>query len=148
MNRVDYYDDYPDMDRVLDDLYKSERRIENKIRRKNKLFLRKYGRSFTFSKSVLREFLREHEYYEAIGIVEVVPSDKGMYKNSPHYKYFEIKGVERGHVYEYTKTTTDTYGNDIEYLVWQTCGYTGDEYSGFLLFPMKNGRYYKISYQC
>lgn len=38
MNRVDYYDDYPDMDRVLDDLYKSERRRENKIRRKNKQF--------------------------------------------------------------------------------------------------------------
>lgn len=136
-----------DFSRRLQDIHKEERFRELKLRRKKRLFLRKYGRLFTFSKTVLKEFLREQEYYEPVCIVEVVKSDNGFYKNSPNYKYYEEKNP-RSKVYEYTKTTTDTYGNDIEYLVWQTCGYCGDDYSGFLLLPMKNGKYYKIIYSC
>lgn len=31
-------------------------------------------------------------------------------------------------------------------LVWQTCGYCEDDYSGYLLFPLNDGRYWLISF--
>jgi hypothetical protein len=40
--------------------------------------------------------------------------------------------------------------DDYNDLVWQTNGGYGaeDSYSGFLLFPLKNGKYWKIKYSC
>ena len=35
------------------------------------------------------------------------------------------------------------------YAVWQTCGYAGDDYSGYMLFPTHNEKeYFCLSYQC
>lgn len=35
------------------------------------------------------------------------------------------------------------------YAVWQTCGYAGDDYSGYMLFPTHDEReYFCLSYQC
>ena len=35
------------------------------------------------------------------------------------------------------------------YAVWQTCGYTGDDYSGYLLFPThEDNEYFVLWYQC
>lgn len=48
---------------------------------------------------------------------------------------------------------TETYGDDIEikdvyyYYVWQQC-HDEDSYSGFMLFPLSDGRFFKVSYSC
>lgn len=35
------------------------------------------------------------------------------------------------------------------YAVWQTCGYTGDDYSGYMLFPTHNDDgYFCVNYHC
>lgn len=35
------------------------------------------------------------------------------------------------------------------YAVWQTCGYTGDDYSGYMLFPThKKDEYFCLNYHC
>lgn len=35
------------------------------------------------------------------------------------------------------------------YAVWQTCGYAGDDYSGYMLFPTHNEKeYFCLRYQC
>jgi hypothetical protein len=35
------------------------------------------------------------------------------------------------------------------YAVWQTCGYSGDDYSGYLLFPTyKDNEYFVLWYKC
>jgi hypothetical protein len=35
------------------------------------------------------------------------------------------------------------------YAVWQTCGYTGDDYSGYMLFPTHTkDEYFCVSYRC
>jgi hypothetical protein len=35
------------------------------------------------------------------------------------------------------------------YAVWQTCGYTGDDYSGYMLFPTgKEDEYFCVNYHC
>ena len=40
-------------------------------------------------------------------------------------------------------------GEEIEYYVWQTTGYMGDDYSGFLLLPLLDGkRFWKVGYSC
>ncbi len=36
---------------------------------------------------------------------------------------------------------------DYEY-VWQTVGACEDDYSGFILFPLRDNKYLEISYQC
>lgn len=44
---------------------------------------------------------------------------------------------------------TATWQPPYNYGCWQTCGYTGDDYSGFLLFPTyKDDEYFCIYYQC
>lgn len=35
------------------------------------------------------------------------------------------------------------------YAVWQTCGYSGDDYSGYMLFPTHNkNEYFVLNYHC
>ena len=34
------------------------------------------------------------------------------------------------------------------YLIYQTCGYLDDDYSGYLLFPMKDNKYWVVSFSC
>lgn len=35
------------------------------------------------------------------------------------------------------------------YAVWQTCGYTGDDYSGYMLFPThEEDEYFCVNYHC
>lgn len=50
-------------------------------------------------------------------------------------------------IYEKVKET-DLRGVD-HYYVWQrTTSMEGDSYAGFLLYPLKDGRYFKLSYSC
>lgn len=49
----------------------------------------------------------------------------------------------------YMKTDADAEIEGIDYYyVWQRTGYLEDDYYGFLLFPLKDGKYFKISYGC
>lgn len=44
---------------------------------------------------------------------------------------------------------TATWQPSDNYACWQTCGMTGDDYSGYLLFPThKENRYFCIQYSC
>lgn len=74
------------------------------------------------------------------------------------------------HVYfeGYKEVTKELVGNDIyltfqigatklkakwqesdNYAVWQTCGYTEDDYSGYMLFPThKKDEYFCVNYHC
>lgn len=47
-----------------------------------------------------------------------------------------------------TKFKAEWQASD-NYAVWQTCGYSGDDYSGYLLFPTyKDNEYFVLWYQC
>ena len=47
----------------------------------------------------------------------------------------------------FTAETDDDYGRKpIEYLCWQKCEWE-DDYRGYLLFPMKDGRYWCVYFQ-
>jgi hypothetical protein len=49
--------------------------------------------------------------------------------------------------YEKVKET-EIRGVDHYYVWQQTTSMEGDSYSGHLLFPLKDGRYFKCSYSC
>jgi hypothetical protein len=47
-----------------------------------------------------------------------------------------------------TKFKAEWQASD-NYAVWQTCGYSGDDYSGYLLFPTyKDNEYFVLWYKC
>jgi hypothetical protein len=48
----------------------------------------------------------------------------------------------------YMKTSTDDVRSIDHYYVWQTTGYIEDDYSGYLLYPLKDGTYFKLYYNC
>lgn len=99
-------------------------------------------------------FVEENESYYSKGIVEIyeIPERKSGYSNFPHCK---IKGEKLSNVYINFTTELETYdenceyeGEKINYWVWQTVGHLGDDYSGYLLLPLSDGRYWKVGYSC
>lgn len=74
------------------------------------------------------------------GYVEVEKTD---YKNSfyPNYEFYKVKGEELN----YMRQDDD---GEFHNMVWQRTGSCEDDYYGFQLFPLSNGKYWKISYYC
>lgn len=84
-----------------------------------------------------------NDYWGIDGIVEVTPTNEQIH-GYPRHECGRIKD-EKG--YLYMKCNSDVKYID-HYYIWQTSGYLGDDYSGFCLYPLKDGKYLKISYSC
>lgn len=98
------------------------------------------------------EFAEDHDTFYSEGIVEIIETDEKVSGYSG-YRHCRIK--DDGKLYmlinstiETTKEESEFEGEPIFYWVWQTTGYMGDDYSGFLLLPLSDGRYWKIGYSC
>jgi hypothetical protein len=64
---------------------------------------------------------------------------KTLVKDNKILLEFEVDG---------NKLTAEWQAAD-NFAVWQTCGYWGDDYSGYLLFPTHNdGEYFCLEYKC
>ncbi len=83
------------------------------------------------------------DYWSPEAIVEVELTDKKIGGYSTYQHAYE-KG-DYGKLY--IKQKCEMRGVSHEY-VYQVTGYLGDNYSGFLLLPLNDGRYFKISYSC
>jgi hypothetical protein len=81
----------------------------------------------------------KHEGY--VDVEELVGYKSGSY---PSYKFYKEKDNPKSLTY----MRQDDEENGYHSMVWQTVGYCGDDYSGYLLFPLTNGKYWKISYSC
>lgn len=98
------------------------------------------------------EFAEDHDTFYSEGIVEIVETDEKVSGYSG-YRHCRIKGDGKLYMLinstiETTKEDSEFEGEPIFYWVWQTTGYMGDDYSGFLLLPLSDGRYWKIGYSC
>jgi hypothetical protein len=100
------------------------------------------------------DFAESHESYGSEGIVNIIEVKEKTSRYSAYPLCREFGSNER-RIYIHHTTQLETEdeqskyeGSDIEYWVWQTVGYCEDDYSGFLLLPMLDGRYWKISYSC
>ena len=97
---------------------------------------------FDFIQEILNDVNWQHDSY-----VEIEKTD---YKSNSYqnYDFFIIKGDFNGMKFM-KQPQFDENNNEIFHeLVWQTVGCCEDDYSGFILIPLKNQKYWKISYSC
>lgn len=84
-------------------------------------------------------------------IVDVVKTDEQLPGGYPPHKCVRIKDDPDKLLYMSTDFEEEFGEEPFELkncFVWQTTGYICDDYSGFLLFPLSNGKYLKVSYSC
>jgi hypothetical protein len=80
-----------------------------------------------------------------IDIVEIYNTDE---KRSGYSNYQHVRIKDDKDRLLYMKQDEEEIRGIDHCCVWQTVGYCEDDYSGYLLFPLKDGRYLKISYAC
>jgi len=96
--------------------------------------------------SFIEEYLEDNDWWNHSGYVEVELSD---YKSCayPSYDFYIEKGFKNVmHCMRQDDSEDDTF----HCLVYQSDGGYGaeDSYFGYLLFPLTNGKYWKIEYSC
>jgi hypothetical protein len=89
--------------------------------------------------------LDDNVYWEPQDIVDIELTDEttGGYRS---YQHARIVGDASRRLY--IKTPENEIRGVDHYYVWQTTGCCEDDYSGWMLFPLKNGRYFKVYYNC
>jgi len=121
------------MDEMMQECWKEDlKRLEERDSWRIKL------KGLINTKRLWEEMEEENDNWDIEGIVEIELTDekKSGYTN---YQCARIKG-EKGYLY--------MLGSDNKCFVWQIVGMMGDDYSGYLLHPLKDGRYLKTSYSC
>ena len=93
----------------------------------------------------LFKWLDELDYWIPIDIVEIYNTDE---KTSGYGSYQHIRIKDDKDNLLYLMQNEDEIRNVNHYCVWQTVGYCGDDFSGYLLYPLNNGKYFKVSYSC
>ena len=85
----------------------------------------------------------DHDGWHPIAVVEIETTDKQM-PGYPSHECCTIKGSNT----LFMKTSFDEVEGMDFYYVWQVTGMMGDDYSGELLLPLSDGRYFQVSYSC
>ena len=72
------------------------------------------------------------------------------YKISSDEEFFKLVNEEKGLEWmTYERVSCDEIrGVEHWYVYQRTVGMEGDSFEGFLLLPLKNGKYFKVSYSC
>lgn len=122
------------MHEVMEDCYKEElKRLEERDSWKKKL------KGLINTKKLWKEMEEDMEGWDIEGVVEIELTDEQRRGYCTKHQCARIKG-EKGYLY------TDWGGEGV--FNWQITGYLGDDYSGYLLHPLKDGKYLKVSYNC
>lgn len=94
----------------------------------------------------LFEYLDDGLYWKPIGIVEIKLTEE---KRSRYSGYQHARIIDDEDKLLYMKTSTDGDVEDVEYYyVWQQTGCMEDDFSGYMLFQMNDGKFFKVSYFC
>lgn len=100
------------------------------------------------------DFAESNDTYYSEGIVEIIETEqkRSGYSDKKHCRIKEDKDKL---LYIFHTDSLETIeeseyeGENIEYYVWQQTGYMGDDYSGYLLLPLLDGkRFWKVGYSC
>lgn len=122
------------MNEAMEECYQEDlKRLEERDSWKKKL------KGLINTKRLWKEMEEENDAWDIEGIVELELTDEQRSGYSTKHQCARIKD-EKNYLY------TDWNGDGV--FVWQTVGYLGDDYSGYLLHPLKDGRYLKTSYSC
>lgn len=83
------------------------------------------------------------DYVEHVGFVEVEISDFKSH-SYPNHIFYSIIGEGSDKVRYMKQGVSDKH--KFHAMVFQTTGYCEDDYSGFMLFPLTDGTYWKVRY--
>lgn len=98
--------------------------------------------------SGLYRFLEEgNESWQPIGIFDIEKIDNSSSERE-RCKLINEQEEYKWMVYERVGHIDEIRSVDHWYVWQQTTSMEGDSYSGFLLLPLKNGKYFKVSYSC
>ena len=128
------------MQKAFQEMAKLEKEIAEKNEKELKFVKQNINYDFDFIEDILTSIKWEHKRY-----VEVEKSD---YKSCshPNYDFYTIKNEKMKFM---RQNYLDDDNNEVFHeLIWQTAGVCEDDYSGFILIPLKNGKYWEISYSC
>ena len=111
------------------------------IAAKNKVALDFVAKNINYPLEMITDILDDNSYWQHEGYVKLEKSDykSGFY---PSYDFYTEPGSKK---YHYMRQDDE---GEFHNMVWQTTGACEDDYSGYLLFPLSNGDYWKISYSC
>lgn len=87
-------------------------------------------------------FLNDNETWEPEGSVEI-----GIIEFKENGRHVAIDLSDKKRHFTRQEESVEEVGVDHVYC-WQTNGFSGDDYSGWLLFPLTNGRYLRVRYTC
>lgn len=125
---------------TLEDIFKEERRMDKKLKSEYKKKL-----NGLINVNGVFKHLDDNISWEPEGIVDIELTDdrESGYSN---YQHARIVGEDSKRLY--MKMPENEIRGVDHYYVWQRTGYLGDDYSGWMLFPLKDGRYFKVHYNC
>lgn len=147
MDDLGFEFDCGELDEIQDEVYKELAAEEKRIKDEVYLNLDIFKSNIDYDFELADEYLCVDDdglnYFEHIGFVEVKKSD---FKNgfNPSKEYYEIIGDDSDELKYGIQDTSEEH--TFHALVYQTTGYCEDDYSGFILLPMKDGKYWKIRY--
>lgn len=129
--------DMPEWEKkAWDDLIDYERQQAQERRDETRRIKRMINYPFRWIGHVLWD-----QSWHPVGIVNVEPSDY-VSPYYPSYKFYKV--IDDGH-----KVMRQEEWKGFHTLVIQwSRGIEGDSYGGFLYFPLKDGRYWKVEYSC
>lgn len=143
-------DDEKNWEEAMDELIQYEKNENEKFREHLKYYIT--NRKPSQPVKALKEFLNGNMVNQHIGYVNVSEyDDNGEFRrrtgwDTKLYRATEDSLKEVAGL-TFTAETDDDYGRKpIEYLCWQKCEWE-DDYRGYLLFPMKDGRYWCVYFQ-
>ena len=87
-------------------------------------------------------FLNDNDNWEPEGSIDIK-----IIEGKENGRHIAIDLSEPTRKFERQDEHPEEAGVDHVYC-WQTNGYLGDDYSGWMLFPLSNGRYFRVSYSC
>lgn len=115
-----------------------EKHYENEVVEKHntyKEFIHYLSEHVIGNKDFIIEAFDNNDFNNFKGYLKV----NKIIKDNNLYLKFEVDG----------KNLTAEWQPNSNYGVWQTCGYSGDDYSGYLLFPTyKDDEYFCLEYNC
>jgi hypothetical protein len=96
---------------------------------------------------ILWNWLNEHDHWDAIGIFSLkITTERNHYygKDMPHAK---VIGEDYPKMHHQRESTSEVGANHI--FIYQSSSYPCEDcYSGYIAFPLKNRKYFLVSFSC
>ena len=97
----------------------------------------------------IKEYLRDGDNYH-IGYCRVYEEENYKSPNYPDHKFYSVVDEDNKEYYipHFLMRQDDNSEDSFHCLVWQTTVCGEDDYEGYILFPLTDGRYWVVRFEC